>query len=203
MTHRGSEAGNWIKGNTNLQLCNFNDGATCGEMGQEEVDTQFFACRDPSWAIDSQSRARKSMSWDLCLGPAPGLGLPKLKGTTAEQSTSKETLLYFFLHITFLSAINRQKILFSAQKSKGLFLQFLQAELFNQLSLLFISLALSHASPLQSEDTSGWELQGLSHMTRGNSGLLGILGILCFYLLAAKETSRKDRLASPLKTLSS
>lgn len=39
MIHRGSEAGNWIKGI--LELCNFKDGATCGEMGQEEVDTWF------------------------------------------------------------------------------------------------------------------------------------------------------------------
>lgn len=166
MTHRGSEADYWIKGSINLQLCNFKDGAACGEMGQEEVDTQFLQAEALAGILLHSPRQCKSMSSDPCLGPAPGLGLPKLKGTTAEQSTSKETLLHFPLHITFFSAINKQKTLLCTQKSKDLFLQSLHT--LKQTFLAFhYPTALSHAvaSPLQGEDTSEREPQGLSKVS--------------------------------------
>lgn len=160
-----------------------------------------FSCRGSIWGIASQPRAGTSMSRDLCLGPAPWLGLPKLKGTTAEQSTSKETLLYFFLHITFFSAINKQKILFCAQKSKDFF-----PAVFTwwALKLTFLTFHYHCPQPCCSLTIAEWEhlregasgaqprvWPGLTQgsatcLARANSGLLGITGCSLFLSTGCK-----------------
>lgn len=94
-------------------------------MRQEEIDTQFSHTGALAGIL---LRVQGKDKYILRSLPAPGHGLPKLKGTTGEQSTSKETVLYFFIHTTFFSDIKKQKILFCAQKSKYLFLQSLHTE---------------------------------------------------------------------------